>query len=207
MERKNISMKTIIIFITCLLLLIIIVFLTFSPSNRDIDFCAKTKKRILPQQRIDIVIDDVLKHQDYYAVESIEKYRKSYFSRLKSSSASILPDSTDIPLGEYELINYKNKEEFIRENPQCCKLVEGLPNAEGTLAEFDMESNYGEEFVHLVYYIKYIDSKGVVKKFLIDTFYLAVSNCGDHIMRINTGSCLYYKRLSKNHQNDVCNCN
>lgn len=185
--------KIIGIFIIALLL--IIVFFIISWPVENLDYCAKTKTTMSPQQRIDRVIDEVLTHQEDYANNSIQMYKDGYFSRLKRGE-EFLPDKTDIPLGKYQLVPYIRKEEFIKDNPQCCQLVKMIPEG-ATIADFYSESYYGERFVHLVYFIKYIDERGKEHKFLVDNYYFAVSNCGDKFQIASLASCLYYKRMSK----------
>lgn len=76
-------------------------------------------------------------------------------------------------------IYYKDRDAFLAENPDCCKLTQKM---ERTKSEFPIQLEHrllgnSNTFVEVTYKLKYIDETGVERS-QITTEYVAISNCG-----------------------------
>lgn len=214
MENSNLvkkhKVKLIIYALTLSLILFFIILFSYElimeyklhKLNRQ-GYCQTTGRKITFEERVNLALDEFMIKQNGISNDLLNKYITSY--KEKREDGYPIPSSTDIPESFDRIILYKNKAEFIQENPRCCTKVQGTMNS-GPQSEDDKNNGLGDGYIHLVYKIKYLTRTGEQKSFLVDDVYYKVTNCGA-IYNITDVSCLYYKRLSKHHQNDVCNYN
>jgi hypothetical protein len=111
-------------------------------------------------QRLDLAINAYMRDQtsiDYQEIELIENNGKrdsAYWGYLKEN---------------FHLLLYKNKEEFLNENQQCCAVVGvDIPAPSGDF--WDWSSNPGTSVFEVKHKIRYTDQNGNLKEITSYTY-------------------------------------
>jgi hypothetical protein len=171
-------LKNLIKFLACLLaVFLVLAALGFSLKyheniRKKQGYCTwKEEKKgliISRDQRLDVAINAYLKDQisiDYREIELIgnnEKRDPAYREFIKS---------------HFSLIRYSNREEFLKDNPQCCAVVGvDIPAPSGDF--WDWASNPGTIVFEVKHKIRYTDQNGNLKQIPSYHTYFAIDNCG-----------------------------
>lgn len=119
-------------------------------------------------QRLDLAINAYMRDQtsiDYQEIELIENSGKrdpTYWEHLKS---------------HFSLIRYKSKEDFLKDNQQCCAVVGvDIPAPSGDF--WDWSSNPGTTVFEIKHKIRYTNQNGTLKEISSSHTYFAIDNCG-----------------------------
>ena len=135
-------------------------------------------RRFTTEERLDIAIDHYLCNQtsiDYREIEKAEQMRSSGDVRER-----------------FALIYYGSKGEFMRENPDCCKLtpysaqqdIFGYDSFSGFVPFFEPKrgseraSGMGDGMFVFKHKIRYTDQGGTSKEIETTKLYIMVNNCG-----------------------------
>lgn len=130
----------------------------------------KRGRRFTTEERLEIAINDYLCHQnDYYAIGKAEEMKDASSDEVKK---------------RFTLIPYGSKDEFLRENPDCCQLTwkgsEGynFPVWDSGLGTGDgLVSGVGNGMFVFKHKVRYMDQQGTRKE-TESTHHISVSNCG-----------------------------
>lgn len=164
---------------------------TYSPPRRQVELwddttlsCYKSPvkedlrgRRFTMEERLDIAINYYMCNQismDYIEIENAEGMREASMNDGKQ---------------RFTLIPYSSKEEFVRENPDCCKLLPYpfrqdilgheifLWGGESSLGS-ERANGMGDGIFDFKRKVRYMDREGSRKEINIIKRYIAVSNCG-----------------------------
>lgn len=123
-------------------------------------------KRFTTEERLDIAINYYLKNQnfiDFSEIEIIEnnnRRRRNFFEDLEN---------------RFTLIPYGNKEEFLKENPECCELT----TWDEQFGFWERADGIGDGMFIFQHKIRYIDKKtGIHKEIMSKDTNYQVNNCG-----------------------------
>lgn len=123
---------------------------------------------IARDQRLDLAINAYMSDQtsiDYREIELIENNGKR-----DTAYRKYLTD-------HFSLIRYNSKAEFMKENQQCCAVVEvDIPAPSGDF--WDWSSNPGTSVFEIKHKIRYTDQNGNLKETPSSHTYFAIDNCG-----------------------------
>lgn len=186
-HRKKIYL--IIIAIILIPFIIILSIWSINAVNNLRGYCQQTGKKITYKQRMNLAVDYFMENQEGISGTVLARYVNSFSEKDKSNPTSegiaLLsggyykrPLNSDVPEKGYTIIYYKTKEEFLNENPQCCKQRWTYSYEDTEQNIVDRMAGKGAGYIHLLYHIKYKDKQGVEGKFLVDNIYFTVNNCG-----------------------------
>ncbi|MFE8101186.1 hypothetical protein RBA71_06745 [Brenneria goodwinii] len=123
-------------------------------------------KRFTTQERLDIAINSYLQDQALLSVMEIDlaenktKRSKGFFTNIEK---------------RFTLIPYNNKEEFIKENPNCCERTWGLAG----FGFWERIDGIGDGMFIFQHKIRYIDKETEdYREILSKQTYYQVNNCG-----------------------------
>ena len=137
------------------------------PNNED-----PRGRRFMTEERLDIAINHYLcnQHWDYQEIAMVEGIRGG---------------SRDDVEKRFTLIRYGSKDEFLRENPDCCQLTwrgsEGLEFPvwdSGALTGDGLVSGVGNGMFAFKHKVRYMDQQGTRKEIETVNAYITVNNCG-----------------------------
>lgn len=156
-------------------LFIVLVFsaIAYEKTRNYLGYCTwidgKENMRLSTEERLDIAINEYLKGQEtlaFLAIEMAENNNKrngDFLSKLRN---------------EYTLVKYNNKEEFLRENPNCCSLkfdfIEGPQ-----FGLWDLAAGSGKGAFVFDHKVRYLDKNGNLKVINSNNFTFSVNNCGE----------------------------
>jgi hypothetical protein len=137
----------------------IIVVLLLSVGSLSVGgFCFGQRRFLSDQEFIDAAILDRMKGRGSYLLHSIDGKNKTAISG----------------------IPYASKDEFNRENPDCCRIVSfNYPRDSGP--QFTLLDQIGGNAAELVY-VRYKErwtEYGQLKNQIVDNSYLGLTNCGE----------------------------
>ncbi|MFE8046229.1 hypothetical protein RBA63_11345 [Brenneria goodwinii] len=156
-----------LMFIT--LVIVAIIEIIYTSTRNYLGYCTwdnqRMGKRYTTQERLDIAIAKYLQYQT----------TKDYLEIGKSEH---IIGSSDELEQHFTLIHYSNKEEFLKENPECCERTWGL--LEGDQFGFwERTDGAGDGMFDFRHKIRYIDKKnGTYKEIFSKKTYYEVNNCG-----------------------------
>ncbi|MDX5629420.1 MULTISPECIES: hypothetical protein [unclassified Brenneria] len=175
-QKPKIKVSSVIKFILKILLLmfitlviVAIIEMIYTSTRNYLGYCTwdnqRMGKRYTTQERLDIAIAKYLQYQttgDYFEIGKSER----------------IIGSSDELEQHFTLIHYRNKEEFIKENPTCCERTWGL--VEGPVLGFwERTDGIGDGMFDFRHKIRYIDNKTGTHKYIISKYsYYQVNNCG-----------------------------
>ncbi len=131
---------------------------TYSPK-------AQRGRRFTTEERLDIAINHYLCNQKFMDYMEIEKAEQ-----MESVSSNDLRKL-------FTLISYGSKEEFLRENPDCCKQTWGLMNTD-QFGFWKRAIGDGNGMFNFRHKIRYMDQEGTRKEMESTRIFIMVNNCG-----------------------------
>lgn len=131
-------------------------------------YCRITGKKYSTQERLDIAINKYLKEQktaDIHEIAEAKKRTNRQYYDYRNAAR------------DFDLIYYKNVDEFLRENPDCCELTWGLVEGDqfGFFQRVDGKGNGMFDFKHK---IRYRNKNGNYEEMMSSRTYYLVYNCG-----------------------------
>jgi hypothetical protein len=128
-------------------------------------------RRFTTEERLDIAINYYLGAQENRDYEEIGK------AEGMEGQISI-PFPHETAKQRFTLIPYTGKDEFLRENPDCCQRTWGLAEGEqfGTWERVD---GAGDGMFNFRHKVRYLDQQGVRKEIETTNTFIMVNNCGD----------------------------
>ncbi|MEE3662983.1 hypothetical protein V2I52_13750 [Brenneria sp. g21c3] len=175
-QKPKIKVSSVIKFILKILLLMFIILvivaiieMIYTSTRNYLGYCTwdnqRMGKRYTTEERLDIAIAKYLQYQTTKDYLEIGK-----FERIIGSSDELEQN--------FALIHYSNKEEFLKENPECCERTWG--DVEGPQFRFwDRTDGAGDGMFIFRHKIRYIDKKTGAHKYIFSKYsHYQVNNCG-----------------------------
>ena len=162
MKQKGISKKKIILKTILYAVVLFILLLAGRIWLNYIGFCFKERRFLSDEEKISIAISTTLSIYPPVVLEYGEK------------------DGRVFCTGGYKPANpiyYKNVDEFLLENPDCCRVTEKMERSGYPIRLQLRLLGSANTFVEVKYKAKYIDANGIERSQITER-YFAISNCG-----------------------------
>jgi hypothetical protein len=161
MKPKGISIKK-IIQKAILVAVVLFILLAGRIWLNYIGFCFEKRLFLSDEEKISIAIRDTLSSYPPVVLEYVEK------------DGRLFRTGGHIPANP---IYYKDVDEFISENPDCCKVTQKMERTGYPIRLEYRLLGRANTFVEIKYKVKYIDANGIERS-QMTTEYIAISNCG-----------------------------